>query len=107
MKLTSKTPLEIHRELLSTGLFSRETQAMIASRTRLHQATISRIAGGRFKKINKSVLAVCKYASINPFKTSGLKQLRSLLASRENLVDPQKKKLVHIIELAVDLLERS
>ncbi len=107
MKLVAKTPLEIHRELINTGLFSRETQESIASNTNVHQATISRIAAGQFKSVSKSVLAVCKYARINPIKTSGMKQLKSLLASRDSLVDPDKKKLVHIIDLAVDLLERS
>jgi transcriptional regulator with XRE-family HTH domain len=106
MKVVSKTSLELHRELLASGLFTRETQAAIADAVHVNQATISRIAKGQFKKVNKSMLAVCKYADIETIKTSGGKHLRALLESRSDLIDPEKRKLIEIIDLAVDLLER-
>jgi hypothetical protein len=106
MKLVQKTPLEIHRELLANGLFLRETQEFIANAINVDQGTISRIAMGQFKRINKSVLAICKYAGIKTIKTPSVKHLRSLLASRASLIDPEKKKLIDIIDLAVDLLDR-
>ena len=107
MKLVAKTALEIHRELVSSGVFQRETQKCIAEGINVNQGTVSRIAAGHFKRVNKSVLALCKYAQIKTADVSGTKQFRSRLASRAEHIDPQKKKLVHIIDLAMDLLERS
>jgi len=107
MKQISKTPLELHRELWASGVFKRETQKEIGRRVKVNQGTVSRIAAGRFKRVSKSVLAVCKYAEINTVRSSGMERLRSLLATRNGLSDPEKKKLVDIIGLAVDLLERS
>ena len=107
MQLVPKTPLELHRELWASGLFQRETQKQIAKHVHVNQGTVSRIAAGRFKRVSKSVREICKYANINTVKNSGMGQLRSLLASRNGLSDPEKRKLVDIIGLAVDLLERS
>ena len=107
MKIESKTTLEIHRELTASGIFKRETQTAIASRIKVNQGTVSRIASGRFKRLNKSVRAICKYADIGTIKESNVKQLRSMLSSRANVSDPVKKKLVDIIGLAVDLLDRA
>jgi transcriptional regulator with XRE-family HTH domain len=107
MKLVQKSPLEIHRELMASGLFRKETQSLIAERINVNQGTVSRIASGNFRRLNKSVRAICKYAKIETTKTSGMKQLRSLLASGSLVGDPEKRKLVDIIGLAVDLLERS
>lgn len=107
MKLVAKTPLEIHRNLLASGVFRNQTQKTIAQALKVNQGTVSRIAAGRFKRVNKSVIAVCKYAGVNTVKTRDAKQLRLLLASRVRLSDPEKRKLADIIGLAVDLLEHS
>jgi transcriptional regulator with XRE-family HTH domain len=107
MKLVPKTPLEIHRNLLASGVFQKETQKHIARELSVNQGTVSRIAAGQFKRVNKSVLAVCKYAGVNTVKTRDSKGFRSLLASRTRLSDPEKRKLADIIGLAVDLLEHS
>lgn len=107
MKLAEKTTLEIHRELTASGVFIRNTQAVIAQTISVDQGTISRIANGDFKRVNKSVRAVCKYAKISTVKSSGTAELRSLVASAATLSDPEKRKLAGIIGLAVDLLERS
>jgi transcriptional regulator with XRE-family HTH domain len=107
MNFVPKTTLELHRELVSSGIFDRETQASLATATGVNQATISRIAQGQFKRVNKSVVAICKYAHIKTTRNnSAFRQLKSLLASRSSVADPEKRKLIDIIDLAVDLLER-
>jgi hypothetical protein len=107
MNLAEKSALEIHRELAASGIFTRNTQTVIAKALKVDQGTISRIANGDFKRVNKSVRAVCKYAQISTMKSSRTAELRSLVHSAATSSDPEKRKLAGIIGLAMDLLERS
>lgn len=106
MELVQKTPLEVHRDLVASGVFKRATQEVVAEAIGVDQGTVSRIANGDFKRVNKSVIAVCKYAKISTVRATGTEKLRSLMASAQAVNDPEKRKLVDIIGLAVDLLER-
>ncbi|RRJ96406.1 XRE family transcriptional regulator [Opitutaceae bacterium TAV4] len=106
MKLMQKTPTEVHRDLLASGVFDRATQESIAVAIGVNQGTISRIENGDFKRVNKTVRALCKYAKVSNVRTTGTEQLLSLVASAKAVDDPEKRKLVHIIGLAVDLLGR-
>lgn len=106
MELIQKTPLEVHRDLVASGVFKEMTQEVLAGAIGINQGTISRIANGDFKRVNKSVIAVCKYAKISTVRATGTEGLRSLVASAQNVNDPEKRKLADIIGLAVDLLGR-
>jgi hypothetical protein len=106
MKLIPKTKFEVHRDLVASGIFKRVTQEAIAEAIQVNQGTVSRIATGDFKLVNKSVIALCKYAKISTVKATGTARLRSLVASAQAVNDPEKRKLADIIELAADLLAR-
>lgn len=106
MNLVQKTPLELHRDLVASGVFGRVTQSVIAKIIGVDQGTVSRIANGDFKRVNKSVIAVCRYAKISTVRSAGTEGLGSLMASAQTVNDPDKRKLVDIIRLATDLLER-
>lgn len=106
MELIQKSPLELHRELVASGVFEGATQKAIAKELKIDQGTVSRIANGDFKRVNKSVIAVCKYAKISLIRATNTEGLRSLVSSAKKLNDPEKRKLADIIGLAVDLLER-
>jgi transcriptional regulator with XRE-family HTH domain len=106
MQLIQKSAPEIHRDLVASGVFERVTQSAMAQAIGVNQGTISRIANGEFKRVNKSVLNVCRYAQISTVRASNITRLRSLVTSAEAVNDPEKRKLMDIIRLAVDLLER-
>jgi hypothetical protein len=106
MRLVQKTASEIHRDLVASGIFLRATQKMIAVKIGVNQGTISRIQNGNFRRVNKTVRALCNYAEISISRTTGVDELRSLVSSAKEVQDPTKKKLIDIIELAVELLER-
>lgn len=106
MNVRQKTPAEVHRDLLASGIFDRETQLAIAKEIKVDQATVSRIFSGQFKRINKSVRRICEYADVTTVETASPEMLHSWMRSGATLNDPQKRKLLEIIGLAVELLER-
>ncbi|WP_157895408.1 helix-turn-helix transcriptional regulator [Verrucomicrobium sp. GAS474] len=106
MHFSFKSPTEIHKELCASGVFTEEKQKDLAEKIGVDQGTISRIASGRFKRVNKSVLELCKYAKVEASRGYPLSDLRSLLDHQSDTSDPSKKKIINIIGLAVELLER-
>lgn len=100
-----KTAAEIHRDLLASGVFERETQVAIANIIKADQSTVSRIAAGRFKRLNKAVGRLCNYAKLattteQPFRQDFLKVLKTADLPQGS----EAKKLMGIIDLAVELL---
>ena len=62
------------------------TQVTLAAGARVSQSQVSRLVSGKTRRLSKSVLAICRYANIDPYETRALNPRKN-----EILIEALKK----------------
>lgn len=106
--LRRKSIAELRTAIATSRRLQASSQTALAQSMGLHQATLSRILRGRFRRCSPAVLKVCKYANISCMTDSppgamerSLQRLSSLARGRT----ANERHALKLIRLAAELLE--
>ncbi len=103
-----KTIRELREEIIGSERLKAHSQEEISRSLRLHQATLSRIVRGKFKRRSPAVARVCKYAGISCMTNQPLAELDASLARLTRVAtggSASKRHAIKLIRLAAELLE--
>ncbi len=103
-----KTIRELREEITGSERLKARPQEEISTSLRLHQATLSRILRGKFKRRSSAVDRVCKYARISCITNRPLAELDASLARLTRVAtgdSASKRHAIKLIRLAAELLE--
>jgi hypothetical protein len=103
-----KTVRELREDILGSERLKARPQEEISRSLRLHQATLSRILRGKFKRRSDAVERVCKYANISCITDAPLAELDASLARLTRVAtgsSTSHRHAIKLIRLAAELLE--
>lgn len=103
-----KTIRELREEIIASDRLKRRPQEEISQSLRLHQATLSRIIRGKFKRRSSAVDRVCQYAGISRITDKPLAELDASLDRLKRVAtgnSANKRHAIKLIRLAAELLE--
>lgn len=103
-----KTPRELREEIIASPLLRSKSQEDLGRSLNLHQATLSRILRGKFKRRSEAVDRVCKYAQISCITDEPPPELDESIERLTRAVDADtasKRHAIKLIRLAAELLE--
>jgi hypothetical protein len=103
-----KTVRELRQEIAVCTRLKNRPQEEISRSLRLHQATLSRILRGKFKRRSSAVERVCKYAGISCITEQPLTELDASLKKLTQVAtgnSSTKRHAIKLIRLAAELLE--
>jgi transcriptional regulator with XRE-family HTH domain len=103
-----KSPRELRDEIMRSPVLRAKSQEEISRSLSLHQATLSRILRGKFKRRSDAVDRVCKYAQISCITEQPPAELDDSIDRLTRAVEgnsASKRHAIKLIRLAVELLE--
>ena len=103
-----KTVGELRREIQLSEKLKTQSQEEIGRALSIHQATLSRILRGQFKRRSSAVDKVCQYAQILRMTDLPMSQLEASLDQLSQLAtsgSPNGRCALKLIRLAAELLE--
>lgn len=103
-----KTIHELRREIMASPRLKAQSQEAICQSLSIHQATLSRILRGQFKRASDAVVRVCKYAHISCITEQPLDEMEASLARLTALArgrSARERHALQLIRLATELLQ--
>lgn len=103
-----KTIPELRDEIMASGKLRSQSQEALCQSLGIHQATLSRILRGKFKRYSPAVASVCNYASISCMTSRPLDELDASLHRLTALArggQTHERHALKLIRLAAELLK--
>ena len=103
-----KTIPELRHELMASAKLRGQPQEVLSEQLGIHQATLSRILRGKFKRYSPAVATVCNYASISCMTSRPLDELDASIHRLTALAQggaTHERHALKLIRLAAELLK--